>query len=83
MIISRYVRPIFRPFLLMTGPLNVVSGFDPEISRGATEYQAARHLPLEKVHTIIAAHTDVPLLVILVESQVNLLEFHLAHDALR
>jgi K+-transporting ATPase ATPase C chain len=63
------------------------SGLDPDISPAAAGYQAARvarvrGLPIEKVHALIAEHTTAPLLGILGESQVNVLELNLALDAL-
>lgn len=59
------------------------SGLDPHISRAAADYQAARvaaarKLPIEKVNTLIDAHTENPLLGFLGEARVNVLTLNLA-----
>jgi K+-transporting ATPase ATPase C chain len=61
------------------------SGLDPHISPAAAQYQAARvarlrSLPAATVQALIAAHTTGPLLGVLGESQVNVLELNLALD---
>ena len=62
------------------------SGLDPEISRAAAEYQAARvararNLPAERVRELIAAHTDDRVAGFLGEPRVNVLTLNLALDA--
>ena len=61
------------------------SGFDPEISPAAAEYQAARvararGLPIEQVRARIAAHTQGRTLGLLGEPRVNVLELNLDLD---
>jgi potassium-transporting ATPase KdpC subunit len=63
------------------------SGLDPEITPAAAHYQAgrvarARNLPLEQVDALIAAHERAPLLGMLGERRVNVLELNLALDRL-
>jgi K+-transporting ATPase ATPase C chain len=63
------------------------SGLDPHISPENASLQAprvakARNLPVEKVRTLIAQHTDLPDLTILGDPGVNVLELNLALDAL-
>ena len=62
------------------------SGLDPEISVAAALYQAhriatVRHLPVGVVERLITAHTQRPLLGVLGEARVNVLELNLALDA--
>ena len=62
------------------------SGLDPHISPEAAQVQAprvaaARHLPLDTVTALIAAHTEVPLLGFIGERRVNVLELNLALDS--
>ncbi len=62
------------------------SGLDPHISVAAADYQAARvarlrGLPLAKVHALIVANTEKPLLSVLGDSGVNVLRLNLALDA--
>jgi K+-transporting ATPase ATPase C chain len=64
------------------------SGLDPEISRAAASYQAARvarvrGLPLAEVQTLIAAHSEGRVLGFLGEPRVNVLELNLALGKLR
>jgi K+-transporting ATPase ATPase C chain len=64
------------------------SGLDPEISIAAAHYQAARvagarHLPLESVERLIAAHARGRFLGVFGEPRVNVLELNLALDALQ
>ena len=64
------------------------SGLDPHFSRAAALYQVsriatARGLPIERVQTLVDAHTEKPLMGFLGESQVNVLQLNLALDALR
>jgi K+-transporting ATPase ATPase C chain len=59
------------------------SGLDPEISRAAADYQAARvararGLPVAEVESLIAAHTKERVLGLLGERRVNVLELNLA-----
>lgn len=63
------------------------SGLDPEISRAAADYQAARvaaarGLTLARVQALIAAHSQGRVLGILGEPRVNVLELNLALDTL-
>ncbi len=62
------------------------SGLDPEISRAAAEYQAARvararGIALERVRTLIAEHSQGQWLGFLGEPRVNVLRLNLALDA--
>lgn len=61
------------------------SGLDPEISRAAADYQAARvafarTLPVAKVQSLVAAHSKGRVLGIFGEQRVNVLELNLALD---
>lgn len=61
------------------------SGLDPDISPAAAQYQAgrvarARNLPLATVQSLIAEHGRGPLLGILGESTINVLELNIALD---
>ncbi|HEY0748089.1 MAG TPA: potassium-transporting ATPase subunit KdpC [Steroidobacteraceae bacterium] len=61
------------------------SGLDPDISPAAAVYQAARvarirKLPLERVESLIAQHARRPLLVVIGEPTINVLELNLALD---
>jgi K+-transporting ATPase ATPase C chain len=61
------------------------SGLDPDISLAAADYQAPRvarerHLQLQGVRTLIAAHAHARWLGILGEPRVNVLELNLALD---
>ncbi len=63
------------------------SGLDPDISPAAADYQAARvararDLPLETVRSLIVQHARGPLLGIIGEPTVNVLELNLALDLL-
>jgi potassium-transporting ATPase KdpC subunit len=63
------------------------SGLDPDITPAAAHYQAARiararSLPVEQVDALIAAHERSPLLGVLGERRVNVLELNLALDRL-
>ncbi|QVQ29760.1 potassium-transporting ATPase subunit KdpC [Achromobacter deleyi] len=63
------------------------SGLDPHISPAAAAYQAARvararNLPRAQVDALIQAHTDRPLLGVLGDPVVNVLELNLALDKL-
>ena len=64
------------------------SGLDPEISPAAARYQAervarARNLSLEQIEAVIRAHEQGPLLGLIGEPRVNVLEVNLALDHLR
>lgn len=61
------------------------SGLDPDISPAGAQYQAARvararHAPLAVIQALIARHQRGPLLGILGETQINVLELNLALD---
>ena len=61
------------------------SGLDPDISLAAAEYQGARvararNMPLERVESLIAQHARRPLLGVLGEPAINVLELNLALD---
>jgi K+-transporting ATPase ATPase C chain len=61
------------------------SGLDPDISRAAAEFQAARiaqarGLPLDGVRQLIAAHAHEPLFGFIGAPRVNVLELNLALD---
>ncbi|AST28852.1 potassium-transporting ATPase subunit KdpC [Ralstonia pseudosolanacearum] len=58
------------------------SGLDPHISPAAAAYQVervarARHLPVERVKTLVAEHTTAPILGVFGEPVVNVLELNL------
>ncbi|EHP44397.1 potassium-transporting ATPase subunit C [Cupriavidus basilensis OR16] len=62
------------------------SGLDPQISPAAAQYQAARvarlrGLPLERVEALVAANTEKPLLAVMGDPVVNVLQLNLALDA--
>jgi K+-transporting ATPase ATPase C chain len=64
------------------------SGLDPHITPAAAYYQAgrvgrSRHLPPEQVDALIAAHEERPILGVLGERRVNVLELNLALDRLQ
>ncbi len=62
------------------------SGLDPHLSPEAASYQAARvaktsGVPLDRIHALIAAHTEAPQLGFLGMPRVNVLELNVALDA--
>ncbi|AJG17508.1 potassium-transporting ATPase subunit KdpC [Cupriavidus basilensis] len=62
------------------------SGLDPQISPAAAQYQAPRvarlrGLPLERVEALVAANTEKPLLAVMGDPVVNVLQLNLALDA--
>ncbi|MDR3381813.1 potassium-transporting ATPase subunit KdpC [Cupriavidus basilensis] len=62
------------------------SGLDPQISPAAAQYQAVRvarlrGLPLERVEALVAANTEKPLLAVMGDPVVNVLQLNLALDA--
>ncbi len=64
------------------------SGLDPDISLAAAYYQAGRiarvrHLSLDRVRALIAAHARGRLLGVLGEPRVNVLELNLALDSMK
>lgn len=64
------------------------SGLDPDISLAAAYYQAdriarVRHLSLDQVRALIAAHARRPWLGVLGEPRVNVLELNLALDSVK
>lgn len=64
------------------------SGLDPDISLAAAYFQAdriarVRHLSLDQVRTVIAAHAKRPWLGVLGEPRVNVLELNLALDGMK
>jgi K+-transporting ATPase ATPase C chain len=64
------------------------SGLDPHISLAAAQYQAgrvaaARKLPAQTVQTLVNQNTQRPILGLLGEPVVNVLQLNLALDALR
>ena len=75
-----------------TVPVDLVttsaSGLDPHISPAAAHYQAARvarvrGLPLAQVEQLVATHTEAPLLGLIGEPRINVLQLNLALDAMR
>jgi K+-transporting ATPase ATPase C chain len=63
------------------------SGLDPHVSVAGIAYQVervarARNLPVEKVLTLVAAHTQGRVLGIFGEPRVNVVELNLALDAM-
>ncbi len=61
------------------------SGLDPDISPAAAQYQGARvarvrNMPLERVESLIAQHARLPLLGVIGEPTINVLELNLALD---
>lgn len=64
------------------------SGLDPDMSPAAAAFQVdrvarARNLPVERVRRLVQDHTRSPLLGILGEPRVNVLELNLALDAVK
>ena len=64
------------------------SGLDPHISAAAAEYQVARvararKLPVAQVTTLVAEHTEKPLLGFIGEARVNVLKLNLALNNLK
>lgn len=64
------------------------SGLDPHISPAAARYQIARvakarSLPADKVQALVDRQVEAPLLAILCEPRVNVLQLNLALEALR
>lgn len=64
------------------------SGLDPHISPAAARYQLARvakarNLPVEKVQALLEQHTEQPLLALLGEPRVNVLQLNLALESIR
>jgi K+-transporting ATPase ATPase C chain len=64
------------------------SGLDPHISPAAARYQTARvarlrGLPVEKVQSLVEQHTQTPLLGMLGEPRVNVLQLNLALQSAR
>ncbi len=63
------------------------SGLDPHLSVAGIQYQiervaAARHLPVERVQALVAAHAEDRALGIFGEPRVNVVELNLALDAM-
>jgi potassium-transporting ATPase KdpC subunit len=70
------------PVELVTGS---ASGLDPDISPAAAEYQAARvararNIPLARIRSVIAGHRHDPILGVIGEPRINVLELNLALD---
>jgi K+-transporting ATPase ATPase C chain len=64
------------------------SGLDPHISLAAARYQVARvakarRLAPERLQALVEAHTDQPVLALLGEPQVNVLQLNIALESLR
>ena len=64
------------------------SGLDPDISPAAADYQAGRvarvrNIPLDQLRALIAAHRHEPLLGVIGEPTINVLELNLALDQRR
>jgi K+-transporting ATPase ATPase C chain len=62
------------------------SGLDPHISVAAAQYQVARvakahHLPVDQLQTLVAQHTEHPVMGLLGEPVVHVLRLNLALDA--